>query len=224
LGYAQSADPLRIARCRAARVGLVRRATGGAAVLHGSDLTYAVAAPASELPAGLQGAYQLIAGALIEVLRSFGVDARRSVAPRRDGATARVFDCFLQPAGDEISAGPPPERKLVGSAQRRMGGAVLQHGSIRLSPDPPAVVQAAGLSRGAATSLSELGCFAEKEEIGRRLARELAQRLGLRLELDEASPEEREYALARMRSHSSDPLAPPAPLAEPPSRGLSAGR
>jgi len=224
LGYAQSADPLRVEHCRAASVGLVRRATGGAAVLHGSDLTYAVAAPASVLPAGLLGAYHLVAGALIAVLRSVGVDARRSLARPRAGATARVFDCFLQPAADEICAGPPPGRKLVGSAQRRVGGAVLQHGSIRLSPDPPAAVQAAGLSRGAATSLTELGCFAGKEEIGSRLAQELAQRLGLPFEPDEASPQEREYALARMRSHSSDPLALPAPLAELLSRGLSAGR
>jgi len=224
LGYAQSAEPLRVEHCRAANVGLVRRATGGAAVLHGSDLTYAVAAPTNVLPAGLLGAYQLVAGALIEVLRSVGVDARQSIARPRAGATARVFDCFLQPAAGEICAGPPPGRKLVGSAQRRVGGAVLQHGSIRLSPDPPGAVRAAGLSHGAATSLSELDCSAGKEEIGNRLARELARCLELPLELDETSPQEREYALARMRSHSSDPLALPAPLAELLSRGLSAGR
>ena len=53
LGFAQPLDAARRAACRAAGVGIVRRATGGRAVLHGSDLTYAVAAPVAALPAGL---------------------------------------------------------------------------------------------------------------------------------------------------------------------------
>ncbi len=224
LGYGQSAKAVRLERCRAAGVGLVRRATGGAAVLHGSDLTYTVAAPANELPPGLAGTYRLVSGVLVEVLRDLGVDAWCSPASRLAGTPKRAFDCFLQPAADEICAGPLPQRKLVGSAQRRVGGAVLQHGSIRLTPDPPSVLWAAGLSLRAATSLEELGCFADIEDIGTRLARTLAARLGLPLELDEATPAEREYALARMRSHSSDPLAPPATLGALPSRGLPAGR
>lgn len=224
LGYGQRADLLLFERCRAAGVGLVRRATGGAAVLHGSDLTYAVAAPAGELPPGLAGTYRLVSAALVEVLLAVGVDAWRSAGSPAARAPGRPFDCFLEPGADEICAGPLPNRKLVGSAQRRLGGAVLQHGSMRLAADPPSAVRAAGLSHRTATSLTELGCSAGKEEIGNRLARALAERLGLPLEPDEASPAEREYALARMRSHSSDPLAPPAPLAELPSRGLSAGR
>lgn len=224
LGYGQSADARRVERCRGAGVGLVRRATGGGAVLHGCDLTYAVAAPASELPPGLAGAYRLVSSALVEVLRGLGVDAWRSPASPFERTPERPFDCFLQPAADEICAGPVPRRKLIGSAQRRVGGAVLQHGSIRLRPDPPSAVLAAGLSQGAATSLVELGCSADKCEIGSRLARALARRLGLPLQSDEASRAEREYARARMCSHSSDPLAPPAPLGALPSRGLPAGR
>jgi lipoate-protein ligase A len=224
LGYGQSADPVRVERCRAAGVGLVRRATGGAAVLHGRDLTYAVAAPATTLPPGLAGAYRLVSDALVEALRGLGVDAWRNPGARRRVSPGRPFDCFLEPAPDEICADPPGNRKLVGSAQRRAGGAVLQHGSIRLTPDPPSVVWAAGLSHRHATSLDELGCFADKEEIGSLVARALAQRLGLSLAPDEASPNESEYALARMRSHVSDPLALPAPLGELPSRGVPAGR
>jgi lipoate-protein ligase A len=224
LGYGQKADPLRVERCRAAGVGLIRRATGGAAVLHGSDLTYAVAAPADELPPGLVGTYRLVSSALVEALQAAGVDARRSDGWPRAGAPGCPFDCFTQPAAEEICAGPLPNRKLVGSAQRRLGGAVLQHGSIRLAPDPPSAVLAAGLSHRAATSLAELGCSTDINEIASQLAHALAEDLRLPLALDEASPAEREYARARMRSHSSDPLAPPAPLAPLPSRGLLAGR
>jgi lipoate-protein ligase A len=224
LGFGQRADPLRVERCRAEGVGLIRRATGGAAVLHGSDLTYAVAAPAGALPPGLVGTYRLVSDALVEALRGLGVDAWRNPGSQGKGGSARPFDCFLEPAPDEICADPPRNRKLVGSAQRRAGGAVLQHGSIRLTPDPPSAVWAAGLAHRHATSLDELGCSADRQEIGSRVARALAQRLGLPLAPDEASPEESEYALARMRSHASDPLAPPAPLGELPSRGLPTGR
>jgi lipoate-protein ligase A len=224
LGYGQRADPLRVERCRVGGVGLVRRATGGAAVLHGRDLTYAVAAPASTLPRGLVGTYRLVSDALVEALRELGVNAWRNPGSPRTEGPARPFDCFLAPAADEICADPPRNRKLVGSAQRRVGGAVLQHGSIRLTPDPPSAVCAAELSHGHATSLAELGCSADREEIGSRVARALAQRLGLPLAPDEASPKELEYARARMRSHASDPLALPAPLGELPSRGLPAGR
>jgi lipoate-protein ligase A len=225
LGYGQGEDPLCLARCRLGGVGLVRRVTGGAAVLHGSDLTYALAAPSSALPEGLAAAYHLVSSALLEALRGVRVDAWRSVGPglaRSPGR--RPFDCFLRPEAHEICAGPFPGRKLVGSAQRRVAGALLQHGSIRLTPDPPSAVAAAGLSHAAATSLSELGSSVGKEEIGSCLARALAGLLELPLETDEASPIERESALARMRSHSADPLAPPAALREVLSRGLSAGR
>jgi len=207
LGYGQRTNPLQVERCRAAGVGLVRRATGGAAVLHGSDLTYAVAAPAEDLPPSLAGAYRLVSGALLEALQTVGVDACRSSGSARARDRARPFDCFLEPAAEEICAASYPQRKLVGSAQRRAGGGVLQHGSIRLAPDSPTTISAAGLSHEAATSLAELGCSADKEEIGSRLAQALAQRLRLSIERDEVSPPEREYALARVRSHSSDPLA-----------------
>ncbi len=153
LGFAQPLDAARRAACRAAGVGIVRRATGGRAVLHGSDLTYAVAAPVAALPAGLHATYALIGAALREGLAALGVEAERSgsgqSAPGRDG-----FDCFESLAADEICAGG---RKLAGSAQRRAAGGVLQHGSLRLEPDSLAAREAAGLEQDGATSLAELG-------------------------------------------------------------------
>ena len=129
LGHAQPAPGPLAQACTEAGVGLVRRATGGSAVLHGSDLTYAVAVPESALPPGLQGSYARVAEALSLALASLGLRTRRAPG----GPSPRGFDCFQQAGGDEICVG---ERKLVGSAQRRSGGAVLQHGSIRLAPDP----------------------------------------------------------------------------------------
>jgi lipoate-protein ligase A len=56
-------------------------------------------------------------------------------------------------------------RKLVGSAQRRMRGGVLQHGSIRLTPDPCEVTGAVGFAPGVATSLAELGVRVQTDEL-----------------------------------------------------------
>jgi lipoate-protein ligase A len=153
LGYRQRLDAERLAACGRAGIGVVRRTTGGRAVLHGEDLTYAVVAREEALPAGLAATYAFVAEALQEALAALGVTAEP--APRPAAVQrAEVFDCFAEPATDELCAGG---RKLIGSAQRRAGGGVLQHGSIRLTPDPPAVRSAAGFEPGAATSLSELG-------------------------------------------------------------------
>lgn len=161
LGFAQSLEAARRAACREAGVGIVRRATGGRAVLHGADLTYAVAAPAAALPAGLHATYALIGEALREALSALGIAAERS-ASGAGAAGPGGFDCFQALAAHEICA---RGRKLAGSAQRRAGGGVLQHGSLRLGPDPLAARAAAGLAADAATSLAELGFALSAEQV-----------------------------------------------------------
>ena len=86
-----------------------------------------------------------------------GARGRRPPAPGPGG-----FDCFQSPAAHEICA---RGRKLAGSAQRRAGGGVLQHGSLRLGPDPLAARAAAGLAQEGATSLAELGFALAAERV-----------------------------------------------------------
>ncbi|MEE2679203.1 MAG: hypothetical protein VX546_11545 [Myxococcota bacterium] len=188
LGYAQRAIPEQVAACRAAGAGVVRRATGGRAVLHGRDLTYAVAAPASLLPQGLRETYGLLAEAVAAGLARLGVATER--APARAGAEGD-FDCFAVPAGDELCVGG---LKLVGSAQLRAGGAVLQHGSLRLAADPAPMRRAAGLGGGGATSLAELGCSAAREEVQEALGRGFEGVLGAALRPGPLTPAERQQA------------------------------
>jgi lipoate-protein ligase A len=193
LGYAQRWQVGLRERCARAGVGLVRRVTGGRAVLHGADLTYAVAAPESALPDGLRATYALLASALLDALAELGVRAERSRAP---GASAsdRAFDCFSAPAAEELCAAG---RKLVGSAQRRGGGGVLQHGSLRLAPDPPLARAAAGLVGGSATSLRELGCLAPLETVREHIADALSRHLGVAFERGVLSPLEATWAADR---------------------------
>jgi lipoate-protein ligase A len=216
LGYAQPCQEARSAACARAGVGVVRRATGGRAVLHGADLTYAVAAPEHVLPEGLRGTYQLLAGALLDALDALGLAAERST--RREPAGSGAFDCFAEPATDELCIGG---RKLVGSAQRRGGGGVLQHGSLRLAPDPVEARRATGLSGVGATSLLELGCAAPPELVRDRLVAAFARALGARFEPSSLAPAEAACAARRgPMPHRWCGPAPPGILKRPPSRPI----
>lgn len=119
-----------------AGLDLVRRPTGGRAVVHARELTYAVVAPLGAW-GGLREAYLAIHRALALALRAVGAPAE--LAPGGgSGAAARTGPaagpCFLAPAAGELVAAG---RKLVGSAQARVGRALLQHGSILLDDDQP---------------------------------------------------------------------------------------
>jgi lipoyl(octanoyl) transferase len=121
-------------RAAARRIGFVRRPTGGQAVLHDDEITYAVVAPVAVLGRP-RDAYRRINEALVVGLRALGVDAEvvGPPAPVPGGAAGAGTDwaaaCFRRPESGEVVAGG---RKLVGSAQRTEGRTILQHGSVLL--------------------------------------------------------------------------------------------
>ena len=106
----------------------VRRPTGGRAVWHDREVTYAVAAPATTF-GPLRQTYHEIHTMLAAALGALG--ARVSLAADRPAAGVGAGACFASAAGGEVIA--PDGGKVVGSAQVRSGGAFLQHGSILLS-------------------------------------------------------------------------------------------
>lgn len=118
----------------------VRRPTGGRAVWHAEELTYSVTAPSARF-GSLPAAYLEIHRMLADALRGLGI--RAALAPPVQTPTLDAGACFSQPAGGEIMIGG---RKIVGSAQFRQGGALLQHGSILLEDNQSVVL---GLTRGA---------------------------------------------------------------------------
>ncbi len=131
LGYAQRVeDELDLEAVGNCGFGVVRRPTGGRAVLHAGELTYSVVGPAGEDPLGrsIMEAYEAIARALAAGLGRLGVEVElapvATEAMSRDGASP---PCFASAGRYEIVVGG---RKLIGSAQRRVGRGVLQHGSL----------------------------------------------------------------------------------------------
>ncbi len=126
-------------RDRIDQLGLdcVRRPTGGRAVWHARELTYAVAAPLHVF-GGLREAYRAIHGLLAEALRRLG--AEPLLATASPVPPPHAGPCFAAPVGGEVLL---RGRKVIGSAQVRRGDAFLQHGSMLLE-DPQDLV--AGLS------------------------------------------------------------------------------
>jgi lipoate-protein ligase A len=111
------------------RLETVRRPTGGRAVWHGRELTYSVAAPNAAF-GGLQDSYRAIHALLASAIDALGVPASLAPTARVDAVGAGA--CFSAPVGGEVLAAG---RKLVGSAQLRLGPAFLQHGSLLLEDD-----------------------------------------------------------------------------------------
>jgi lipoate-protein ligase A len=167
LGRFQDEDDVDTEACARLGVEVVRRPTGGTAILHGADLTYAVAMGRPDGRAGsVDAVYGAIAGALIDGLARLGVHA---AVARHDGVAPVVAGpaCFGGMQGADLRVG---ERKLCGSAQarRRSGprrggggrGAVLQHGSIlldRLAFDETALLPGAPPLSATTVTLRELG-------------------------------------------------------------------
>ena len=138
LGYGQRLDGrIDLETARAMGLGLVRRATGGSAILHeGPDLeiTYSVAAAAGDFDgsADLLQTYRWIGEGLLAGLRALGAPVEMVPAKPSDPAAMPAF-CFARTGSFELEVNG---RKLVGSAQRRQGAAFLQHGAIMLGAEP----------------------------------------------------------------------------------------
>lgn len=126
-----------------ANIAAVKRASGGGAIVHDLEWTYAVAMPQLGHRLGASNdLYDTLHDCLVQLLRYSGWDARKwskadqTACPSHQTPTPQPFLCFQRRSCGDIVIG---EHKVVGSAQRRLGTSVLQHGSIlwRASPAAP---------------------------------------------------------------------------------------
>jgi lipoate-protein ligase A len=134
LGYFQNAED-RLGHVASRACPLVRRSSGGGAILHDRELTYSISLPSAHpLAADAETLYRRIHSLLLATLAEFGITAElnaKALVP----LGGEPFLCFERRAvGDVVLDG----FKICGSAQRRRRGAILQHGSVLLARSPAA--------------------------------------------------------------------------------------
>src|ERR1700680_1053563 len=169
LGLLQPITDVNLEACARDGVDVVRRPSGGRAVLHDQEVTYAVVCRSTDRTFGgrVLESCSRIHGVVAAALALIGVPTAPRALPanvRRDAREAAAMaDCFARPAAHELldSWG----RKLVGSAQARRGGALLQHGSVLL--DPPRAARY--LRSGGSPAMAGVGI---RQLLGRRVSSE----------------------------------------------------
>lgn len=141
LGYAQPIRDVDMERLEANGWDLVRRPTGGRAILHTDELTYSISGPEEDpvLEGDILSSYRRLSSAILAALEKIGLGVQAK--PREHGKPNKqpVPVCFEVPSNYEITA---DGKKLVGSAQARRKGGVLQHGTLPLHGDLTRIVQA----------------------------------------------------------------------------------
>jgi lipoate-protein ligase A len=131
IGYHQSEDGFDRQKLASAGIDLVRRITGGRAILHANELTYSVVTSIGER--SLRETYRMINEGLRGALALMGIRAVLSEGSVGTVTPASLaVPCFSTSAKHELQV---DGRKIVGSAQRRIGSVVLQHGSMLLGPE-----------------------------------------------------------------------------------------
>jgi len=134
LGYFQKAESeIDYQSCQSEGVDLVRRLTGGRAILHDQELTYSIIIREEYnlLSDSIEKSYQQISSGLVNGLQSLGIPAELKAVERGKKAPAgHSAACFDAPSWYEVIL---DNKKLIGSAQRRKNNVILQHGSLPLA-------------------------------------------------------------------------------------------
>ncbi len=129
LGYGQDPATVDWAFCEREGIDVTRRPTGGGAIYHddGGDISYAIVAPAEELPGALLACYEQLCEPIFDAFARMGVDAR-FVADEAPGVHEPA--CYLRPLHPAHDVVAGEGRKISGNAQYRQREAVIQHGSL----------------------------------------------------------------------------------------------
>lgn len=198
IGYFQKLrEGVNIERCEALGIDIVRRITGGGAVLHDAEVTYSVMASKMDLiPRSTQESFELVCAGVIEGLRIAGTKARLSIQ-------------------NDIVVG---SHKISGNAQLRRKGTILQHGTILLDADPEvmfSVLRSSGeksirertcMAKGSVTSMKDLNETKDFWTMSRCLRKGFEKALDIEFSKEAPTQEEVERAenLSRTKYSSKE--------------------
>ena len=191
LGYFQN-----IATIRVDGYDVVRRLTGGGAILHNKELTYSltIAEENEFIPRDIFDSYQKINKVLLQGLRLLGIEASTPHQNFSGGDKKRIAFCFDLPSRCDIVI---KGGKLAGSAQRRKNGILLQHGSI--------LIEKSSLMQGSIGIDNVLEREVDFEELSECIIKGFEKGLGIELIPDELSTEERSLANElRVKKYTQD--------------------
>lgn len=130
LGYFQSVSDINIEECKKNNVDIVRRITGGKTVLHDKELTYSFIIDERIMPKSIIESYKIISKGILLALKELGINASMKKINEKKSLNKiknQSAICFNEPSYYEIVV---DNKKIVGSAQTRKDGKLLQHGSV----------------------------------------------------------------------------------------------
>jgi lipoate-protein ligase A len=201
LGFSQEFELVDEDRCAELGWDVVRRPTGGRAILHVDELTYSVIAPKTEprVEGRILESYERLSEGLLEGLKLMGLQPTRVKTYYKDEGVVGPA-CFDGPSNYEIMMG---QHKLLGSAQTRKKHCVLQHGTLPLEGDIARIAEALyydmpgqrhalalRMRYRATTVMRSLGKILSFDEAADFMGKGFAQRLNLTLESSDLTPQE----------------------------------
>lgn len=184
---------LDLLECEARGVDVVRRPTGGLAILHMNDFTYSVTTPLERDARASRGHFLMIAGGIVDALESLGIEAE--VVSHRARPAAPGW-CFEREFGVDVEW---RSRKICGSAQRSWKGGLLQHGTLFMEDSSPTLARLTldGLPSGEAVPVTvreAAGHEITRDEMADAFRSGLAKALGVTMVQGELTAGEEELA------------------------------
>ncbi len=129
IGYFQSIKDFNLKNLKKHKIDLVRRLTGGNAVLHDKELTYSFVIDENQMPKSIIESYKIISKGLLHGLKNLGLNAvMNENVEKKEKSTI----CFNHPSWYELLVN---KKKIIGSAQKRVNGKLLQHGAVLIDVD-----------------------------------------------------------------------------------------